>query len=119
MSTLKDMMANLPAERRARINARARALVAEEKTLRDLRKAAGLTQEKMAALLNIGQDNISRIEQRSDLLISTLRGYVAAMGGNLELVVKFPDRDPVILSTLTDLAPATKPKPGKRRAAHA
>ena len=62
---------------------------------------AVLLQEKMADELGIGQDGISRLEKCSDLLISTLRGYVEAMGGKLRLVAEFPNRPPVMLSGLT------------------
>ena len=58
----------------------------------------------MAEVLGIGQDSVSRLEQRSDLLISTLRGYVEALGGRLSLVAEFPDKDHVVLSGLTSMA---------------
>jgi len=103
-ATLKDMMDRLPAARRKKIEARAQDLIAEEMTLRDLRKACDLTQERMAELLNIRQDSVSRIERRSDLLLSTLRSYVTAMGGSLELVAQFPDRPPVVISDLSGLS---------------
>ena len=99
MKNLTDVMAELPAERRARVESRAEALIAEETTLRDLRRVRELTQERMAELLGVGQDNISRLEGRADMLLSTLRSYVAAMGGSLDLVVRFPDRPAVSLST--------------------
>lgn len=102
-TTLKTMMDRLPAERRKRVAARAEELIAEELTLRDLRKARDLTQERMAELLHIGQDSVSRLEQRSDLLLSTLRSYVTAMGGTLELIARFPDRPPVVVSGLAGL----------------
>ncbi len=54
----------------------------------------------MAEVLGIGQDSVSRLEQRSDLLISTLRGYVEAMGGRLSLIAEFPNQDPVVLAGL-------------------
>ncbi len=54
--------------------------------------------------LGIGQDGISRLEKRSDLLISTLRGYVEAMGGKLRLVAEFPNRPPIMLSGLAAVA---------------
>ena len=98
MKKLTDVMAELPPERRARVEARAEALIAEETTLRDLRRARELTQERMAELLGVGQDNISRLEGRADMLLSTLRSYVAAMGGSLDIVVRFPDRPAVSLS---------------------
>ena len=84
MKNLTDVMAELPAERRARVESRAEALIAEETTLRDLRRVRELTQERMAELLGVGQDNISRLEGRADMLLSTLRSYVAAMGGSLD-----------------------------------
>ena len=112
-ATLKQRMKRLPVERRAKVEKRARELIAEEMTLRDLRKALDLTQERMAETLNIGQDSVSRLEKRSDLLLSTLRSYVAAMGGSLELVARFPDRPPVIVSGLTSLEAEKRPGIGK------
>jgi len=100
MKTLKDEVNGLPAQRRAKVEARAEELIAEEMTLRDRRKAQDLTQERMAELLGVGQDNISRLESRADMLLSTLRSYVSAMGGSLDLVVRFPNRPSVSLSTL-------------------
>jgi transcriptional regulator with XRE-family HTH domain len=94
----------LPPERRSKIQARANQLIAEEMSLRDLRLARKLTQEKMAELLQIRQAGISRLEKRSDLHLSTLRDVVQAMGGELRLVVEFPDRPPVILSGFQELA---------------
>jgi len=112
-TTLKTVMKRLPAERRKRIRERAEELIEEELTLRDLRKALDLTQKAMAETLHIGQDSVSRLEQRSDLLLSTLRNYVDAMGGNLELVARFPDRPSVVLSGLTDIS-SENPKPKRK-----
>jgi hypothetical protein len=100
---LSDMLNTLPPARRAAVEAQAALLIAEEHTLQDLRKAMGLTQVHMAQTLKIGQNNVSRIEKRSDLLLSTLRGFVEAMGGHLNLVAEFPDRPPVLLKTLGDV----------------
>lgn len=99
--TLEQKMAALSPARRKKVQARTVELIKDEKSLCDLRRALALTQEKMAEELGIGQDGISRLEKRSDLLISTLRGYVEAMGGKLRLVAEFPDRPPVMLSGLT------------------
>ncbi|MBE0532917.1 MAG: XRE family transcriptional regulator [Rhodospirillales bacterium] len=112
---LKTMMDRLPAKRRRKVEARAAELIAEEMTLRDLRKARDLTQARLAEMLDIGQDSVSRLEQRSDLMLSTLRGYVAALGGRLELIAKFPDRPDVALTGLADLPSAETPVK-KRRA---
>lgn len=99
-----EMMSRLSPADRAEVEARTAVLIAEEQTLQDLRKAMGLTQVYMAQTLKIGQNNVSRIEKRSDLLLSTLRGFVEAMGGRLNLVAEFPDRPPVRLKTLEDVA---------------
>ena len=88
--------------RRRRVEERAAELIAEEMTLRELRKARRLTQAKVAAELGITQDGVSRLEQRSDLLLSTLRKTVEAMGGNLSLVARFPDRPPVELLGISE-----------------
>ena len=98
MKTLDDHINALPPERQAAISARADELIAEEHTLQALRKALGLTQAEMAARLNIGQENISRMETRADMKLSTLRGYVEALGGELTVLVKLPDRPPVTLN---------------------
>src|SRR5665811_283783 len=86
-----------PAQRK-KVEARAAQLIAEEMTLRELRHARKLTQVRMAKTLGITQDGVSRLEKRSDLLLSTLRKSVEAMGGKLSLVAEFPDRAPVVLS---------------------
>ena len=108
--TLKEKMASLSPARRKKVEARAAELIAEEKSLRDLRQALALTQERMAESLGIGQEGISRLEKRSDLLISTLRDYVEAMGGELRLVAEFPDRPPVILKGLAGMDAKLLPK---------
>jgi predicted XRE-type DNA-binding protein len=97
-TTLREKLASLPIERREKIEAKAQQLIAEEMSLRSLRKARQLTQEKVAELLDIRQENVSRIEKRADLLISTLRDDVGSMGGELRLIVEFPDYPPIELS---------------------
>ena len=111
--TLKDKMKDLSPAQRKKVEARAAELIAEEMTLRELRHARKLTQVKMARKLGVTQDSVSRLERRSDLLLSTLRKTVEAMGGNLSLVAEFPDRAPVVLSGIAEDAP--RPKPTSRR----
>ena len=108
--TLDEVISGLPLDQQQEIEARAAQLIEEEMTLRDLRKAHELTQTRMAEALHISQDGVSRIETRSDFLLSTLRSYVEAMGGKLRLVAEFPDRRPVTISGLNILGPAEKPK---------
>jgi transcriptional regulator with XRE-family HTH domain len=83
--------------------------------LQHVRKALDLTQEQMAKLLGIGQDSVSRIESRSDMLISTLQSYVEAMGGSLKVTAEFPDGR-VVLSGIgaEQTNRAKRPTPPKR-----
>lgn len=101
--TIDQKIAQLPAKRQEKIKARADELIAEELSLRDLRKAMNRTQVDLARKLKVGQDAISRYERRSDMLLSTLQEYVRAMGGELDLVARFPDRHPVKIKALHDL----------------
>jgi len=101
--SLTQKLSQLPQERQQKIQARAADLIVEEMSLRDLRLARQVTQEKMAELLQIRQGSVSRLEKRSDLHLSTLRSVVQAMGGELRLVVEFPDRPPIMISGFQDL----------------
>ena len=108
---VEDVIAGLdPAERR-KVEDMAAQLIAEEMTLRELRKARELTQASVARELTqasvarelgISQDAISRLEKRTDFLLSTLRRTVEAMGGSLSLIARFPDRPPVELVGITE-----------------
>lgn len=112
--SLDEKIRALRPKQRADVERRAAQLIAEEMTLQQLRKARKLTQVRVAKTLGITQDSVSRLEKRSDLLLSTLRKAVEAMGGNLTLVAEFPDRKPVVLSGLTELPQSAKS--AKRRA---
>ena len=101
--SLNEKLKALEPARRQKVEARAEELIAEELTLRDLRRARERTQVSVARALGIKQEGVSRLEKRSDLLISTLRDYVEAMGGELSLVVEFPDRPPVHIAGLAEL----------------
>jgi DNA-binding XRE family transcriptional regulator len=94
---------------------RAAHLIAEEMTLRELRRARKLSQERVAKELGIGQEGVSKIEKRADLMISTLPKTLEAMGGSLALVAQFPDSEPVILSGIAEDKPKNKPT-GRKRA---
>ncbi len=99
-TTLREEMSRLAPDRGGRIEAETERLHQEYLTLQDLRKAKALTQSQLAETLGIRQATVAQMEKRSDLLISTLRGYIEAMGGRLDLVVAFPDRVPVHLGGL-------------------
>ena len=97
VKTLQEKLGELPAARRERILVEADRLHTEYETLQELRKAMDLTQEQLAEMLEIRQATIAQTEKRRDLKLSTLRGYVEAMGGKLRLTVEFADREPVSL----------------------
>ena len=101
MKSYEDVMASLSQEERERVEARTAELV----TLYDLRKAVQKTQTQVAEVLGVGQDSVSRMENRSDMLLSTLRRYVEAMGGTLALVAQFPDRPPMVIHKLGETMP--------------
>lgn len=79
-------------ERRARNEIETARLLAEM-PLAELRQAQALTQTTMAELLETSQGEVSKIEKRTDMYVSTLRRYIEAMGGRLDVVARFPDGD--------------------------
>ena len=115
MRTLREVTGSLPRKEQARINARAKELIAEEMSLQSLRKAHRKTQKSMATRLGIGQDSVSRLEQRSDMLLSTLRDYVKAMGGTVRLLAEFKGSAPIELAGLGTLAETKMARPRRKR----
>jgi len=103
--TLAETISGLPTAQRRAVTKRAAELIAEEMTLRELRRSLALTQVNVARTLNKGQHEISRIEQRGDMLISTLSSFVHAMGGELELICRFKKRPPIRIMPLTAVTP--------------
>ena len=106
---VNDIIRTLSSAQRKKVEARAAELIAEEMTLQELRRARKLTQVSVAKALGITQDSVSRLEKRSDILLSTLRKTVQVMGGNLSLVAEFPDRAPVVLSGIAEAGAEAKP----------
>jgi DNA-binding XRE family transcriptional regulator len=102
--TLNQIIAELPPERQGRIEARYQELREEAEGLRELRQIAGKAQAEMASALKIKQPSVSKIEKQTDMYLSTLRSYIEAMGGELELVVKLPSHGPLKLRNLGDMA---------------
>jgi len=101
---LKDIISELPADEQEFINARYLELKAEVENLQELRqKFSSTAQAKIAEALNIKQPSVSKIEQQSDMLISTFRRYVHAIGGELDLSVRMPTGATVRIRNLGDL----------------
>ena len=79
-------------DRRARIDEKVKKTLAEM-PLQELRNARGLSQKMLAEALHIQQPAIAKLEKRTDMYISTLRSHIEAMGGELEVIARFPDGD--------------------------
>jgi DNA-binding XRE family transcriptional regulator len=107
--TLAEVMDALPKARCDRVEARYRELKQEVESLRQLRKVAGKAQADIAAALKIKQPSVSKIERQADMYLSTLRSYVKAIGGELELVVHLPSRPALHLHHLGDMLPEVAP----------
>jgi DNA-binding XRE family transcriptional regulator len=113
--TLSEMIDALPKQRRERIDARYRELKDEVESLRELRKAAGKAQADIAASLKIKQPSVSKIEKQTDMYLSTLRSYVEAIGGELDLVVRLPPHRVMRLHRLGEvLSGSARPAPQRR-----
>jgi DNA-binding XRE family transcriptional regulator len=103
MKTLEEVIAEQPASSRRKIEKRFAELVAQEMTMRELRKALKVTQVQLAKKLGVNQEQVSRSEKRADIHLSTLKRSVEAMGGTLTLIAQFPDRAPVKLTGFADI----------------
>lgn len=104
--SLNDIIADLPADEREAIEARYQDLKQEVEGLRELRQIAGKAQAEIATALNIKQPSVSKIEKQADMYLSTLRSYVEAVGGELELTVKLPRRPALLIHHLGDVTVA-------------
>ena len=89
-------------ELKARVEEATKRLRAEM-TLAELRQARRLTQEAMGETLHVGQSSIAKLEKRTDMYVGNLRRFVRAMGGDLEIVARFPEGE-VKISNFADLA---------------
>jgi len=111
---LEQFMERFTPEERAEIDARAAELIAEEMSLRDLRKALGKTQAQLARKLKKPQATVSRMERQSDMLISTLNQVVHALGGRVRILAELPGRPPLYLTGLADLGTTPRQKRAMR-----
>ncbi|MEI7555939.1 XRE family transcriptional regulator [Candidatus Chlorohelix sp.] len=100
---LEDVIATLPQERQQAIQRETERLIAEELSLRELRKTLAHSQEMIGKKLGVKQAEVSKIERRADMYVSTLRDYVEAMGGELDIIVRFPQHAPVRINQFEDL----------------
>lgn len=97
-----ELRSGMSPERRER-NRAAMEEMLTELPLAELRQALQMTQETLAELLETSQPEISKIEHRTDVYVSTLRRYIEAMGGELEIIARFPEGR-VSISQFRDLA---------------
>jgi len=88
--SFKILERKMSPEARARSEEKAKQLIAEM-PLQELRAARKLTQEELAKTLNVNQAAVSKLERRADMYVSTLREFVRAMGGELEITARFPE----------------------------
>jgi hypothetical protein len=114
--TVDQVIAELPPERRKRVEARYEELKQEVEGLRELREIAGKAQLDVVAALHIRQPSVSKIEKQADMYLSTLRHYIEAIGGELELMVKLPKRPVIRLHQLGDaLGASNSARAGDKR----
>jgi DNA-binding XRE family transcriptional regulator len=111
----RTLIAQMPPARRARIARRTEAMLAEL-PLHELRKARELSQDELAASLGVNQATISKLERRTDMYISTLRRFIDAIGGELEIQARFPEGT-VVIDQFGDLGDSAGPAPPRKRTA--
>ena len=103
--SFKVLQDQMSAEARARSEEKSRKLIVEMQ-LNEMRVARELTQEHLAKLLKVKQASVSKLERRADMYVSTLRDFVRAMGGDLEIIARFPDGE--VRISQFNLGPARK-----------
>ena len=102
-TTIDKILATMPEDRRARIKARSAELNAEVEARGALCNLADLTREQIAQSLGIKQPSVVKIEKQTDLYLSTLRRFVEAAGGTLELRVELPGTGPITLTGVGEI----------------
>ncbi len=96
-----ELRAAMRAPAREKVATKAKAMVAEM-PLNELRQARGLSQKMLAEVLHVQQPSIAKMEKRTDIYLSTLRSHIEAMGGELDVIARFPDGS-VKINNFTDL----------------
>lgn len=98
----KELEAKMSPESRERVRKKAERMI-RAMPLEELRAARALTQEQLAKVLNTNQSAVSKLERRADMYLSTLRGFIRAMGGDLEIRAVFPDSGTIVITGFGDL----------------
>lgn len=96
-----QLRANMSPAAQERVDAKAKVMLAEM-TLNELRQARGLSQKMLAEVLHVQQSSIAKLEKRTDMYLSTLRSHIQAMGGELDIIARFPDGS-VKIANFTEL----------------
>lgn len=102
-----ELRAGMSVPAREKAGRKAKAMLAEM-PLHELRQARGLSQKMLAEVLHVQQPSIAKIEKRTDMYLSTLRSHIEAMGGELDVIARFPDGS-VKISNFTDLGIVASP----------
>jgi hypothetical protein len=102
----RDLYERMPADARERVEARVKQAL-KEMPLQELREARHLTQQQLAVQLKSGQAAVSKLERRTDMYVSTLRRFIEAMGGELEIIARFPDGDVRVTNFSDDASQST------------
>ncbi len=97
-TNLSEELNTLPRERQELIEARASQIRLEEITIKHLREKLGLSQSELAERLEVQQPAVSKLERRQNLELNTLRAVVNALGGTIEIIVRIPNKEPVLIS---------------------
>jgi transcriptional regulator with XRE-family HTH domain len=105
----KELYDKMSPESRARVEARVKEAI-KEMPLDELREARELTQNQLAQSLNVSQGAVSKVERRTDMYISTLRSYVRAIGGDLQIRAVFPEGE-VLINQFADIAAKSNQPP--------
>jgi len=92
---ITKILSKLPKSRKQKVQQRAAELISLEMTVQELRRSKEFTQEQVAKILGVGQDSVSRLEKRPDIKISTLQGYIDALGGKLTIIAEFPGQESI------------------------
>ena len=102
-----ELRGTMSAPAREKASSKAKTMLAEM-PLNELRQARGLSQKMLAEVLHVQQPSIAKIEKRTDMYLSTLRSHIEAMGGELDVIARFPDGS-VKINNFTDLGSAVSP----------